>query len=379
MNRRLAVVFGGDFETDPAGRVLMPDKLVDGLVAYTQRWSGPVTLVAGSAPHDESGNLGSYFRDPQDLPFELALSGDRAESLRRLRPAMTLLPVNIAHRYAAAVPSYVAVAENPPHEEYRLIVALGMPLAQRPRAFLGGIRRLGSYARVVRGAVGVQCNGYPAMRLFGRHSPRPLLYFDTRLTRTAVAREAGRPRPPLAAPLRLGFSGRLAGEKGPQFAVEAHRRLARAGAPTTLTIFGSGPMEEQLRREAADGVIFAGSVPFESEWIERIPREVDLMVLPHPQGDPSGTYLEAAGLGVPFVAFANVAAQSLTSRHGLGWSTRMNDVGGLVRRIQRLNEDPSQVRAAADRGRAFMTEHCFEHEFDRRVEHLEACAAISAR
>lgn len=366
---RLAVTFGGTLDVREGGRwIQLPDKLLTGLIAYQERWPGPVTLVI-RAGEDRAGNMGANWHEVAELPFEVAFADDTEEMLRRLAPDVTLLPVNIAHLHMPAGRRVVITAENPALEEYRALRALGVAPSARPRALAGTLRRAIRYRSVVRRAVGVQCNGYPAWDAFARWSPNPLLYFDTRLEArdVAAAREARRP---VGSGLRLGFSGRLSEEKGPQYAVEVARLLRAEGLDATLTVYGSGPLERTLAADAHDGVRLVGALPFRPQWVERVPREVDLMVLPHPQGDPAGTYLESAGLGVPFAGFANVALRSLARRHQLGWATPMGDARALARRIVDLAAHPQTIDAAADRGFAFMAEHCFEREFTRRIDHL---------
>jgi len=94
------------------------------------------------------------------------------------------------------------------------------------------------------------------------------------------------------------------------------------------------------------------------------------MVLPHVQGDPSGTYLEAAGCGVPVVGFDNVALESLVRRHGLGWTVPMRDIVALADRIESVLADAAGWQEARERGLELMAAHHVDAEFDRRVEHL---------
>jgi len=78
------------------------------------------------------------------------------------------------------------------------------------------------------------------------------------------------PPKPHAGPLRLGFIGRLAHEKGVDLLLEAMRRLPPGTA--VLSIAGSGPKEAALRQQAADvaSVAFAGTVLDHAGWLASI-------------------------------------------------------------------------------------------------------------
>ncbi len=367
----LAVVFDGGFQRRSDGAIGLPDKLVTGMLAYQARWPGSVALVARANDTDGPYNLGTQWREPGSLPFDILLDDDFNTTVDKLRPALAMLPTKAAIRYRATAP-YVVVTEKSALQELRAQLSLGLAAAAIPRAFAGSLRRHQQYTAAVKAARGLQCNGYPAWDAFARHSTKPLLFFDTRLGAADVT-AAKQLRTGVQRPLRLAFSGRLSGDKGPSYAVDAQRRLAAEGLPVRLTMFGSGPLLDDLTQAAGPGVTFAGDVSFSPEWVSRIPQEVDLMVLPHPQGDPAGTYLEAAGLGVPFVAFDNLAARALSTREGLGWCVPIGDTRQLARLIRELNSSSSRVAEASERGVAFMTEHSYEREFDRRVEHLQSC------
>lgn len=370
--RRLAVVLAGPLiARDDA--VLMPDKLYEGLVAYARLWPGIVGVVAPRTEHDPSGNLGQQWRELRTAPFEVHLGEDVPSMLETLNPAVSLVPLAAAGVASCLRAPVVLAAEKSALERYRLAAAMGLTFSARARGLAAIARNHHRDVAAVRGAAGIQCNGYPVWEALGRHSSNALLYFDTRLTAAAV--QAAAPRPHTERPLRLAFSGRLSPEKGPAVALDVQRRLSRRGLGTTLKVFGAGPQEEQLKAENVPGVTFEGPLSFDPDWIDRVTREVDLFVLPHPQGDPAGTYLEGAGLGVPFAAFANAAAASLARRHGVGWCVPIGRTDKLAALVAGLDADTDRVTQAGQRGHYFMTAHSFEREFERRVEHLLACAS----
>lgn len=358
-----------------AGRIDFSDKTLSGLAAIHGRWPGRLTVVAPAVDQDLAGNLGVRSHAISGLPYVVVVN-EASEALRALAPDVVQLNLDVREKALVTGPwASVIVAENSSHERYRLAMS-HLPAAKAPRVAAGALRQWRTFRAMVSRATAVQCNGWGAWETFSplaRHHPvAPLRYFDTRLpaSRVRAARESHRGRPASVAPRRLAFSGRLSAEKGPMSAVRASRVLDDHGFEHTLTIFGAGPQEAALRAHAGPSTRFAGSVDFDPTWMDTISASVDLMVLPHTQGDPSGTYLEAAGLGVPTVGFANVALRGHEREGGFAWTVPMRDDDALAEKILRLAEQPDAVRAAAARGIQFMEQHCAERQFDDRVAHL---------
>ena len=247
------------------------------------------------------------------------------------------------------------------------------------RIALGSRRRRSAYEAWVRRALGIQCNGYPAYDRFAELSPSALLFFDTRLTAEHV-RSGPQRRAPADSrpPYRLCFSGRLIEAKGPQHAVAAADLLRAQGIECTLDVIGVGPLEQQLRRPAEPRSGSAKAWTSREGWTSYVRDEVDLMVLPHTQGDPSGTYLESAGCGVPVVGFDNVALDGARPPATASASTvPLGDDEALGRRLRETSSTtPGAERSCATTDCDFMEAHTFEREADRRVDApSRACAS----
>ena len=223
------------------------------------------------------------------------------------------------------------------------------------------------FVQMLKAADGAQFNGWPSYLAYGPKVRNPLLFFDTRLKSCAIPADT---RPRKAGPVRLAFSGRFIPIKGAVDAAQVATRVWEAGLLERFEVFGAGPQEPEMRDSAPPGTVFRGSVPFEGEWVRDVRDGVDLMVLPHKQDDPAGTYLEAAGLGVPVVGYDNRALRELVSREGLGWTALLGDIDALAALIIDLANDPEATRSAAGAGIRFMRQHHFDAEFERRVEHL---------
>lgn len=369
---RLVVGYPGALPVSSDGSVLIDEKLRSGVARYRDAWpGGDVVLAAPSGALDGRPGLGTQSRRLDDLGFELVLGATWREALDRAAGDLHLLP--LVHRLAEVehlVPRSVLTIEFTPEDLTATDRRGSHGLVSRARIAAGGQRRRRQFESWVRTARGIQCNGHPAHERFDHLSPSALLFFDTRLSaeHVALARACRREAP--SGPVRLCFSGRLIEGKGPRHALEVVPLLQRAGIDCTLDVIGVGPLEADLRRSAGPAVRFLDGMDFASSWTAYVREEVDLMVLPHTQGDPSGTYLEAAGCGVPVVGFDNVALASLVRHHGLGATAPLGDDEALAATAHGVLTDPSRWSAIRARGLDFMEEHSFEREADRRLEHL---------
>lgn len=106
---------------------------------------------------------------------------------------------------------------------------------------------------------------------------------------------------PLGRPPRLLFLGRLIETKRPGDAVRA-AALVRAALPeSTLDVVGDGYLGDALRREAGPGVRFHGGVDEAAK--HALLRAADVVLLPGTREGWGIVALEAAGHGVPVVAY----------------------------------------------------------------------------
>lgn len=363
--------------------VRIATKSLVGLEQYARTWPGEVVLLARATDRAATVTPLHTAVARGELPFDLELREGSAPSRAREGAAATLA---FHHLDAAALlardpRSVVLFGEFSLAERIR-IGALDAPSVTRARVAAGWLRRRGALRRMVRDTGGYQANGYPALSAYGALSPRAMLYLDTRMTATLFARgrdhlAPGDPSP--GHPLRLGFSGRHIRAKGAEDAVSAAVRAATRGLALTLDVFGSGEATARMRAIAAplgDRARFHGDLVFDDAWVRAVAAGIDLMVLPHRQGDPAGTYLETAALGVPVLGYANRALQALVDRHGIGWTVPMDDVDALAAAIAGIGRDPAGRAAAGAAGRELMSEHLFAREAERRIAHLREVAQV---
>jgi glycosyltransferase involved in cell wall biosynthesis len=122
-------------------------------------------------------------------------------------------------------------------------------------------------------------------------------------------------------------------------------------------------------------VRLAGVLDFHRELVPKVKHETDVFVCCHRQGDPSCTYLETMGCGVPIVGYDNEAFAGVVAASGSGWSVPMNQPRLLARRIQELDMDRLQIAQVSRKSLAFAAQHSFEATFRKRIEHLQSARA----
>jgi glycosyltransferase involved in cell wall biosynthesis len=244
----------------------------------------------------------------------------------------------------------------------------------RVRTAAGLTRRAAAFRRMIGRAAGLQCNGPDTYATYARHSRRPLLYLDTRVTSDDIAAARAHSKPD-ADPLRLAFSGRWIEQKGVLDAVAVAERLHADGLPVHLTLLGGGPMEHRLREREHPAVTVAGRLDFAEEWVPFVREHVDVMLLPHPQGDSASTFLESMSCGAPVAGYANRYWRSLHAESDGGWATPVAEPDRLARLVASLAEDRAELARARSAGLDFAEAHSFDLEFDRRMQHLLSVAA----
>lgn len=353
------------------GRFWADAKLLSGMQMYAECFPGDVSLVGLPAQSPDAVNLGVTSVAVADLGYDITATYDIRSELARRHADVSLLPLTSDIGQLLNVSRKDVVAAE--HTGLsRLSMALATPHSLKARVRMEvGFRRLGRrLVDVVRAADGVQCNGAVAWNAYASLSPMPVRVYDNRVTPDVIEIATKLRSPYRGGRLRLGFSGRLMAIKGPEYAVALPRVLEAHGVEATLDVFGDGPDRATLERVRDERVRFRGSVPFPDQWTRQVSEGVDLMVLPHVQPDPSGTYLECAGVGVPVLGFDNAQLSSLVSEAGLGWVVPMCNTGALAARALQLSKAPEQVERASAAALTFMRRHHFALDFERRVQHL---------
>lgn len=136
---------------------------------------------------------------------------------------------------------------------------------------------------------------------------------------------------------------------------------------------GDGEERENILRNSAPNLVYKGFMKYEDSWEPFVRENVDLMIFPHPQGDPSMTYYESLGQGVPILAFSNETSDYLAAQ-GVGWTVPRGDTQKLVEEIIRLADDSGDM---VDKSRAsieFMSNILYDQTVARRMNQLIATA-----
>ncbi|UCD75124.1 MAG: glycosyltransferase, partial [Phycisphaerales bacterium] len=236
--------------------------------------------------------------------------------------------------------------------------------------------------RALRHAAGVQCNGTPTYEAYRSLTPRPLLYFDSRVTESLLTSDADLQARGAelidGAPLRLAFSGRLIPMKGADHLPKVAAELKRLGVPFRMDIFGDGDLAGDMKQQIAalglaDVVHMRGVLDFQSGLMPFVARNIDLFVCCHRQGDPSCTYLETMACGTPIVGYDNEAAAGIVRNAGVGWLSPPDDPGRLAAMIAELNEIRPLLIEAAEKARAFAARHTLDQTMQARVDHMLTC------
>lgn len=360
----------------PDGRLRLDVKYVEGMRAHCALWDGTVSAVvwegAASVP------FGADYA-PQDLGFDLTVLPAGAK-LPAMQADLIAAPADMAEALPLAqgpVP-VVFVVEYTIGTRLR-IVALDRDrgIARKAWSALWNLRMEAHRRAAFRRAAGVQCNGYPAFAAYRGLNARAMIYLDGRLRAGMMATPAE-----MAAkaahhgPLRIVHSGRLEPMKGAQDLVPIARALKAAGVAFTLDVFGAGTFEAELR----DGAKALGGrlrlhapVDFESGLVSWMRAHADLFLSCHRQADPSCTYLESLGCGVPVLGYGNEMWGQMAAASGGGWAVPLGDRRALSDRLIGLAQDRATLNRAATSGLSFAQAHGFETEFAKRMAHFAAC------
>jgi glycosyltransferase involved in cell wall biosynthesis len=248
------------------------------------------------------------------------------------------------------------------------------------RRGIRSIRGIKSYVcqdiLAMRSARAIHCNGYPMYEESRFFNDNRLLYFDSRMSADLVIADdelASRFRGREDRPLRLLFSGRYERMKGADDIIRVAIECLRRGLNIEMHTYGQGNLREKMLQLAsqspvADRIHIHEPIPF-PDLVKRS-REFDLFVCCHIQGDPSCTYLESFGAGLPIVGYANRMWQRLSETSHAGYASPTGEPTAVVENIARLLVDPDLLSSMSKRARSFALAHTFEQEFSLRTNAL---------
>ncbi len=368
------------------GKLRLDVKFVEGMNVHVAEWDGPVTCILKRGAEDIP--FGATY-DRADLDFTLEIIDREAAIDVRDLTANDLIFAG-ADMYDVL---HLAAPEQRPAGtklvyaiEYDQDTRLRIASLDGKRSFLRKLRSkvwlLNQERRrraALRGCDGVQANGYPAFSAYSKLNNNTILYLDGRMRHAIMAtpqEQAARAvHLQSDAPLRLVHSGRLEPLKGGQDLIPVARALHQAGVNFTLDIFGSGSLGADIAKDIAaaglgDMVHLHEPVDFETALVPFMRQNADLFLSCHRQSDPSCTYLECLGCGIPVVGYKNAMWQHMAVQSGGGWAVTLGEINALADKISELSGNPAALLKAGELGLEFAKAHAFETEFSKRMTHL---------
>lgn len=273
--------------------------------------------------------------------------------------------------------------------EYDLQTQLTMATAQAKNLLVKTVRTarvIGKYVAVdipsIYYARSVHCNGYPIFDEIKRFSPHRLIYLDSRMSSDFIieadALEHRLKKRNKNVPLRLIYSGRYEKVKGALDAVRVAVECLRRGLNIEMYCYGQGSQREEMQQVAAacgDARIHINdAVPYPT--LVALSKNFDVFVCCHIQGDPSCTYLESMGAGLPIVGYGNAMWRRLSEISNVGFQSDVGRPQYMVEGIAQLESDNTLLAEMSRRSRKFALDHTYEHEFQLRVDGLKEVLAL---
>lgn len=376
---------------EETGGIRLDDKLREGVSRHAAHWPGPVRVIMRRG----RANLPfSRVHAPADLDFTIQLMDEDQpfEAAQFQGAAMVLASADDHRQLDLAQICRAAGARLVYAIEYTLQTRLDIEREAPGRGWLRRMRSMMWLRRqetprrqAMAAADGLQSNGYPADLAYAGLSPAPMLYLDNRMDAAMMATPAemaARAEHHAAGgPLRLIHSGRLEPLKGSADLLPIARGLRDRGVDFTLAIYGAGSLAPMLRQGIAqaglsDRVSLHDPVKFDTELVPISRARADIFVSCHRQSDPSCTYVEAMGCGLPVIGYDNQMWARLAQLSGAGWVQKMGDTDAVVAQLADLAGDRAQVMDRAAIALDFARAHDFDHEFKARMDHLKALAGV---
>ena len=225
----------------------------------------------------------------------------------------------------------------------------------------------------MRQAHSLHCNGYPIYEATKSYNTNRLLYLDSRMSADMlIGKEEmeSRSLDRYARPLRLLYSGRFEPLKGAIDAVKVGMECLGRGLNVEMHCYGQGSQKAQMQSVATDPRMHIhDAIPYPD--LVKLSRTFDVFVCCHIQSDPSCTYLESFGAGLPIVGYDNRMWRGLLAASGAGCASPMGKPGKVVDDIVRLVTD-REVDRMSVRALEFAKQHTFESEFQKRVDAINA-------
>lgn len=369
--------------------VTLDKKFVEGMRYYTASWPGRTACLL------REPNQGALFLDhfdPQDLPFDLVFRPARHHLTAEDLDGHDIILVSGDN------PDYLHIAELGKAQGKRIFFTIEytaetrrqITMLDRNRSFLSKIKSLLDITLTERRrrkafaiAHGLQANGYPAADIYRRINDNTVFYLDNRMTADLSATEdemlARQQYLVSGQSMRLIHSGRLEPMKGSQDLIPIAQRLRDRNVHFVLDIFGDGSLKAEIHRDIArhdlgNQIRLHGVVDFATELVPFARRHSDIFLSCHRQSDPSCSYLENMGCGLPVAGYANRMWAALAQDSNAGWTVPLGDWSALADKLADLASSPAQIAEKSANALKFAKAHLFDAEFSKRIAQMKLAA-----
>jgi colanic acid/amylovoran biosynthesis glycosyltransferase len=225
----------------------------------------------------------------------------------------------------------------------------------------------------IRKAHSLHCNGYPIFEATAPYNANRLLYLDSRMSADMLITDEelkARLDNHGGGPLSLLYSGRYEPMKGALDAVKVGLECIRRGLPIEMHCYGQGNQMAAMKKLAAESPIKVHpAIPYPE--LVKISHTFDAFVCCHIQNDPSCTYLESMGAGLPIVGYDNRMWKGVLNASSAGYASPMHRPGRVADGIAALSH-PEQLRNLSVKALAFAKSHTFEREYQKRVDAINS-------
>ena len=371
------------------GSIVLTKKFIDGVHSFKKIWPGSITVLLEPETGGLDDNIGYTKLLISDLDFEVKVMDYDDPFFKDALKGASVVLGSVGSRQnhisklcqSMSIPC-VYVAENSYTNRCEILDYTVSNMILRFRRKVWQFFQENKQVSAIKIADGVQCNGTPTYDDYKKLKKNTVLFFDSRLNKDVIPSEQkihdkykgllARERP-----IRLVFSGRLIDIKGANDLPKIAHFLEKRSINYELYIFGDGDLINEMKRYVddfkLDKIKFFGAVDFDKELIPFLSKNADLFLCTHKQSDPSCTYIETFGCGVPILGYDNAAFNGMQSLSDAGWVVHP-DIASIGEEAIRLIENPRLIQEKAIKSRDFAINHTFETTVNKRINQLiELC------
>jgi glycosyltransferase involved in cell wall biosynthesis len=366
---------------------IFDEKAISGLDLYQRLWPGRVRCIFREGSRSAL-SFGRHYALEQ-LPFEIRVLPPEASVPDELISDGSIvlasgdnwLDLPIADQGVRLGVPVCFIIEYILETRLQILALSDASILAKAKSLIWHLKTEGQRRRAFSRSSGLQSNGTPAAESYRDRTKNVLLFFDNRLSEQQMATDeeivAKQRRIMQGDPLRLVFTGRLEKMKGADEVLSVATLLNETGRAFTLDIYGAGSLLPQMNailqsanENLRQKVRIFEPVDFNRGLVPKLREEIDLFLCCHRQSDPSCTYLETLGSGVPILGYQNRALDGLLKLADVGWITSPNNKADLVKKILALDTKRFELATKARNARDFALKHSFEASFERRVDQL---------